>query len=403
MRLLTITLLAAVLASALFADEAAQANTDKFLAGLKEIDKSVLGTTRYTVNYTGRRVGNMVMTIAEGKYEEGPCYRVDSSFELFIGKNSLKMKYTDYVSAGLKLLYHTSNMTATGEPDTCGTIVLTPEGYVHTKVNKDNELETFRYEAAPRLVESAADVLFNMLLPLEPGKAYETQRWDADQGLHAVTYTIEGEKKVGELSGILVRETYTNLEKDDKGKATSTDVENTQLIGADRKILRITSSERPFTFEYDDGRYTKDEVKQMATPLDPVLAFWMALRDKDVDLLKLTLNEGRYVEEVRAREDGDKDVAEWERKFMKDFAEEKLAAAMLENVDLDESMKLMIDGLSAAWFEITMDGETKAKVGFSPEFAKATGDTSEMWWHLEKNAKTGMWEMVYLETKDDEF
>jgi len=88
---------------------------------------------------------------------------------------------------------------------------------------------------------------------------------------------------------------------------------------------------------------------------------------------------------------------------LKEYAEEKLAPAMLENTEVEEWFKLMIDGLSAAWFDITMDGEDKAKVGFSAEFAKTTGDQSEMFFYLERNPKTGKWEFVYLETKDDEF
>lgn len=401
MRLLSLLLTAALFATALAADDAAVKNANEFLATLEKLDTSLIGKDNYKVKYMGRKFGALTFEFTESKYEDGPCYRVDVSMSVSFGPNSSKMESTGFVDARLRLLFRTESGKASGEPSKCGACQLTPDGYVTSWVNDDGELESYKFENAERLLLEEAQFLVVLLLPHEAGKSYEFQRWSKKQGLHPVTYTVDGEKKVGDVTGIVIRESYDKIEKDDKGKDTVVKSETTLLLSKERKLLRVTPSDEPYSVEYDDGRWSKEEVEQMASPLDPVMAFWISLRDKDVDLLKLALNEERYMEEYLKRDE--EEESEWMKDLIKKEAKEMLAKRMIENVDMEDHLKLMVDGISATWFEVTMDGENKAKVGFSPEFEKTTGDGSVMWWYLEKNAETGKWELVYLETEEDEF
>ena len=403
MRMLSLVFAAALFASTLAADEAAIKNANDFLAGLDKIDAAILGDSRYKLKVQGRKLGSMTLKIAESKYEQGPCYRAEASMDMAFGGDTYSYETTGFTDHKLRLLFGSSISRSTGDPTEHSAVQLTPDGYVSSESNEDGELESYRYETVERLVEGTGELILVMLLPHEAGKSYEFQRWSEKQGHFPVTYTVDGEKKVGDVTGIVIREEYTKIEEDDKGKDTTVDVVNTYLISNERRMLRMTASDKPLSIEYDDGRWTKEEVEQMANPLDPVMAFWMSLRDKDVDLLKLALNEERYMEEYTKREEGEDSDTDWMNDILKKTAEETLAPAMLENIDMDDHLKLIVDGISATWFEVSMDGENKAKVGFGPEFEKTTGDSSVMWWHLEKNTETGKWELVYLETEEDEF
>jgi hypothetical protein len=403
MRLLSLLLTAALFATALAADDAAIKNANEFLAGQEKLSPSVIGETNYKVKYMGRKFGSMTIKVAESKYGEGACYRVDVRMYVAAGPNFSRMEQTGFIAPGLRLLFSTESAEATDTPSQRGACQLTSKGYVSSEVNDDGELESFEFETAERLIVDIAEFLVTLLLPHEAGKSYEFQRWSKKRGYYPVTYTVDGETKVGDVTGVLIRESYEKIEEDDKGKDKVVQAENTFLFSKDHKLLRMTSSSEPFSIEYDDGRWSREEVEQMANPLDPVMGFWMSLRDQDVELMKLLLNEERYMEEYLKREAKDEADSEWMKELIKKKATELLAKNMIENVELDEHLKLMVDGISATWFDVTMDGEDKAKVGFSPEFKRITGDDSVMWWHLEKNVDTGMWELVYLETPEDEF
>jgi hypothetical protein len=66
-------------------------------------------------------------------------------------------------------------------------------------------------------------------------------------------------------------------------------------------------------------------------------------------------------------------------------------------------MSMLVDGLSTTWFKVEMDGKDKAVVTFSNEFHTTTGDKSVITWWVERDAETGKWHLVFMETEEDEF
>jgi hypothetical protein len=158
----------------------------------------------------------------------------------------------------------------------------------------------------------------------------------------------------------------------------------------------------PLTMELDTGRVDRDEVTKLQTPLDSVLAYWIAMRDKDGELMAELLNEEKWLRYIYTTDPDYEDMTEEEIESAIGFAKIGLAEKIAE-AGLSDDLSLLVDGLSTTWFEVEMDGDDKAVVTFSEEFRRTTGDESEVTWWVEKNEESGLWEVVRFEGDEDDF
>lgn len=404
----SIVLLAAVLLCPVLAaqeapgpEEQAVRNAQALLEGLTAVNKGLFGRTRYAVNAQGRRLGDLIVTVDAAKCEGEDCYRVQSQFRLGIGERSMETASEAFVTSDLRLLSEAESVREDGKFKGFKTLVLAGESYISTK-SDDGKLTRKSYPARPRLIKGAATFLLPRLIPPEKGKAYSFLDWDEDQGFHEEVGTVVGPYEKGEIKGTLIHAANSEMKEDKSGKKRLVSRVDEMVVDAAGNLVRLAHGGEPFTIEIDLGRFSKEEVAKLQTPLDAVLAFWIALRDQDAALMGAAIHERKFLESTKADDKDWQNMAPEVKEAILRVGEKELAEKLVKQV-LSPGMKAMVNGLSTVWFKVTMDGENKAKVELSEDFARDTGDQSEMSWTVEKNEKTGQWEFTSMITDDDDF
>lgn len=382
--------------------EQAKKNATEFLATLKGVNKSILSKTRYRLKLRGRQIGSVDFEIKKAKWGDEDCYQLSTTMAFAVGRVDTKMISNGYYTGGLKLLSNTKIEYDGDELSESSCTVYADGKYMKSWVDDDGEVETAAFDWQPRQILGDADMLLPLLLPRTKLVKYSFSVWSSDFKDHEETYEVFGKKTVGELEGYSIVQKELYLKDDGKGQERPEIRTVDILVSEDGKTLRAKASDVPVIFELDDGRFEKAEIIKLATPLAPVLCFWVGLRDKDAELFKSAFNEDKYLRDIFVNDPDYKDYTEAQMDALVKEVKKTYAKETVKD-GLEEDMTALMGGISTSWFKVKLDGENKATVSLSKEFAETTGDESEMSWDIEKDEETGTWKITKMLTDDDDF
>ena len=404
MRYALTSLLLIALAAPLFAGDAEQANTKKFLDAQAAVDAAALGEQTLKVRILGAAVGTMTLKVEAGEFEGTKCYVLTMKGEIDMGVKTT-INGTAHIAPNMAVL-HAEQTETEGDKISEHTLYTVKDGVITAKFERPRDKDetrrsnTYEIKAASGLLLGGGEMLVTILLPREAGKKYEFTRWtDKADETYPITISAMGEEALNGKPAFHFHETGKKYEKDEIGDVIISDVENNLWFDG-RKLVRMASADG---FMLDTGAdpkrtpITREAIEKRDNAVNTTAGFFLAANEKDKELLGALLNEERIVRKSLDENEQTKDLSDEE----KDAAAKMYAPMVLDQV-LNSGGEKTADDITrekavTKLLLTTENFETEEKDGvtyvrFNEEARKFIGNLS---FALAKDAE-GKWEIIEI-------